>query len=135
MQLFEMFKKDKKTSLIDGNGFSVDCTLKPPGDSVGFSIKGFTTFTGITVEQSGYGSFGDTFELTINIDSLREKTNLIPTKTWGVPVYFPAIQKTGTFKIESAPIDRTLGMILLKCSASSSDGTGKTVDRNKTGGI
>ena len=109
--------------------------MTPPGEE-SFSLKGFTTFTGITIQESGFGAFGDTFELTIDADDVLKYTNSIPTKAWSVSVTFPQMNnKTGTFRIENVAIDRLLGMYFLKCSASTSQGSGQRTNRNSTGGI
>lgn len=133
--LHETLKNHKKSVLFGGNAFSVDCLLTPPGEE-SFSLKGFTTFTGITIQESGFGAFGDTFELTIDADDVLKYTNSIPTKAWSVSVTFPQMNnKTGTFRIENVAIDRLLGMYFLKCSASTSQGSGQRTNRNSTGGI
>lgn len=133
--LHNLLKVHKKTVFFGENGFSTKCILKPPGIKDGFEISGFVNFTGITIDESGFGNFGDTFELTINLDELKEKTEEIPVKNWMVDVYFPMIDKWKDFKIENAPLDRTLGMALLRCTASTGQGQGKRIDRTKTGGL
>ena len=134
--LHELFKIHKETVLVDGNGFAVDCVLKPINSNLSFDLKGFSSFIGVSFDESGMGYFGDSFELTINIDTVKKKTNLIPTRGWGIVVYFPQMNgKPVDFKIENVATDRTLGMYLIKCTASTSNGQGKTVTRRSSGGL
>lgn len=134
--LHELFKIHKETVLLSGNGFSVDCILKPTSSHAGFELKGFSSFIGVSFDDSGMGYFGDSFELTIDFNALKEKTDLIPTRGWGVVVYFPQMNGSPVdFKIENVATDRTLGMYLIKCSASTSTGEGKTVTRRNSGGL
>ena len=133
--LNSVLKIHKKTILQNG-GFSVNCTLKQNASHVGYSLKGFSTFIGATFDESGAGFFGDSFQLTIDLEDLREKTNLIPVQGWFVDVTFPQMNnQVVTFRVEHAPIDRTLGVILLECSASTSNGDSKRINRNNSGGI
>ena len=130
-----MFKTHKKAIFKNG-GFSVDCVLKQNASHEGYPLKGFSVFTGATFDESGAGYFGDVFQLTIDLEDLREKTNLIPVSGWLVDVIFPQFNNSlVTFTIDHAPIDRTLGVILLECSAIAGQGQGKRVNRNNSGGI
>jgi len=114
----------------------VDCLLKQNASHEGYPLKGFSTFTGATFDESGAGFFGDSFQMTIDLEDLREKTNLIPVEGWFVDVTFPQMNNaTVQFRVEHAPIDRTLGIIMLECSASTTQGNGKRVNRNNSGGI
>ena len=134
--LHELLKIHKETVLLSGNGFAVDCILKPTGSSEGFRLKGFSSFIGVTFDESGMGYFGDSFELTIDINALKSQTELIPTRLWSVVVKFPQMDGTPVdFKIENVATDRTLGMYLIKCTASTSNGQGKTVTRRTSGGL
>ena len=134
--LDEMLAIHKETVLLTGNGFSVDCVLKPAKNHQGFSLKGFSTFIGVSFDDSGMGCFADSFELTIDINALKNLTNLIPTRAWEVEVKFPQMDKTPVnFRIENVATDRTLGMYLIKCSASTVNSSGKTVTRKSSGGL
>lgn len=114
----------------------MDCVLKQNASHEGYSLKGFSTFIGATFDESGAGYFGDAFQLTIDLEDLREQTDLIPVKGWFVDVTFPQFNNARvSFCIENAPIDRTMGVILLECSALTSQGQGKRVNRNNSGGI
>ena len=134
--LHETLKIHKKSVLLAGNAFSMDFILKPNKATEGFTVRGFSAFTGMTVEESGFGGFGDTFELTVDIEDVLKYTNQVPTNGWSVTGTFPQMNnKPGTFKIENVAIDRTLGMYFLKCSATTFQGLGSRVDRSETGGI
>jgi len=135
--LHELLKIHKETVLLTGNGFAVDCVLKPTASSSeGFELKGLSNFIGVTFEENHFGSFGDSFELTIDINELRKHTDLIPTRSWIVIVKFPQMNETPvSFRIENVALDRTLGMCLIKCSASTSTGNPKSVQRQISGGM
>lgn len=114
----------------------MNCVLKPYTNHKGFELYGFSCFTGATFSKDGTAFFGDVFELTIDLNQLSKQTNQIPVRGWDVSVQFPQLNnKWLEFKIESAPIDRTIGTCLLRCSALSEDGSGKRVNRNNLGGI
>lgn len=126
----------KKTVLLAGNGFSVECMLKQNKSHEGYSLRGYSNFTGLTFDESGTGFFGDVFELTLDINDVKEKTDLPPVQGWLVTVKFPQMNNDEvTFVIENVAIDRTLGMYLLRCSAATSAGQGKKVYRKSPGGI
>ena len=134
--LHEIYQNHKTAVLLEGNGFAVDCLLKPYSSSEGYSLKGISHFTGVTFDENGNGYFGDAVDITLNIDSVKEYTELTPVHGWYIDVTFPQMQScTVEFCVESVAIDRTLGMYLLKCSAATGVGTGKKFDRNGTGGI
>ena len=134
--LHNLFKIHKETVLLSGNGFAVDCILKPTASDNGFKLKGLTNFIGMTFEDNHSGSFSDSFELTIDVNALSKQTNLIPIRGWSVVVEFPQMDGTPvTFKIENVATDRTLGMYLIKCSASTSTGNPKSVQRQSSGGM
>lgn len=134
--LHDLLKIHKETVLLDGNGFAVDCILKPTATSEGFQIKGFSSFIGVSFEDNHTGYFGDSFELTVNVETLKKLTDLIPTRAWSVSVNFPQMDGTPVnFKIENVALDRTLGMYLIKCSASTSTGNPKIVRRQSSGGM
>ncbi len=134
--LHELFKLHKETVLLDGNGFRVDCILKPTGTSKEIKMEGFSSFIGVSFQESNAGFFGDSFELTINVETLKKYTDLIPTKGWSVSVKFPQMDSTPVnFKVENVAVDRTLGMYLLKCSASTSTLNPKQVQRQISGGM
>lgn len=134
--LNSLLKLHKKTVLIGGNGFSVDCVLKQNASHDGYSLKGVSTFVGVTFDEGGKGYFGDSFEVTIDADDVRAATNLIPVEGWFIKVKFPQFNNDEVeFRVENVAIDRTLGMYLLKCSASTTEGKGKRVSRDNQGGI
>ena len=134
--LHDLLKIHKETVLLDGNGFAVDCILKPTATSEGFQIKGFSSFIGVSFEDNHTGYFGDSFEWTVNVETLKKLTDLIPTRAWSVSVNFPQMDGTPVnFKIENVALDRTLGMYLIKCSASTSTGNPKIVRRQSSGGM
>lgn len=134
--LHDMLKIHKKAFLIDGNGFSVDCLLKPYPSHEGYKLKGLPSFVGATFDDKGNGYFGDSFELLIDVNDLRKYTNQVPHKGWIAEITLPQYNNdTVSFCIEQAPIDRTLGMFMLKCSAATENEDGKRVDRNNAGGI
>lgn len=126
----------KKTVLFNEGGFNVKCRLKPSKTHEGFSLFGFSTFTGCTFTKDGEAVFGDIFELTLDLNAIREKTNETPVQGWYVVVTFPQINnKEIEFRIENAPIDRSIGTVLLKCSAVANTGSGTRTNRGNTGGI
>lgn len=134
--LDELLEVHKETVLIDGNGFAVDCVLKPTSTHSGFNLQGFSTFIGLSFNENGVGFFGDSFELTINVKSLKKLTDLIPTRAWSVGVKFPQMNgELVNFKIEDVATDRTLGTYLIKCSASATSGSGMIVKRQPSGGM
>lgn len=135
MSLHDIFKVHKKTVLFHEGGFQVDCTLKPNKESDTYNLSGFTNFTGATFTKDGEIIFGDTFELTINLDELSEYTERVPSQGWSVLVHFPQINKNVEFLIENAPIDRTLGTCLLRCSAVADKSSSKQVKRVDYGGL
>ena len=134
--LHDIFKNHKKTVLLAGNGLAVDCILKQDAAHEGYPLKGFSTFIGVTIDESGHGYFGDSFEITLDIEDVLEVTDLIPTEGWFIQVTFPHFKNDEVeFYIDHVAIDRTLGMYLLKCSASTSKGNGCKIDRQASGGI
>ena len=134
--LHDLLKVHKETVLIDGTGFAVNCSLKPTSSSDGFELKGLVSFIGVTFEDGHSGYFGDSFELTINAKTLKEQTDLIPTRAWSVAVELPQMNGNPvSFKIENVAHDRTLGIYLIKCSASTSTGNPKSVQRRSSGGM
>lgn len=134
--LHNFLKIHKKTVLLAGNGFSVDCVLKQNAAHEGYPLKGFSTFVGLTFDESGNGFFGDSFEITIDFEDVREVTTLIPVQGWYIKVIFPQMNNAEVeFYIENVATDRTLGLFLLKCSASTTKGNGRKVNRNGSGGI
>lgn len=134
--LHETLSIHKKTVLFNEGGFNVNCKLKPNKEHKGYSLTGFSTFTGCTFSKDGEAFFGDLFELTLDLNAIREHTDKTPVRGWFISVVFPQIgNKEIEFKIESAPIDRLIGTILLRCSAVDKDGNGKRINRNNTGGI
>lgn len=134
--LHKTLKIHRKTVLVSGNGFSVNCWLKPDLSQKEFHVRGFSTFIGLTFDENGSGFFGDSFELTVNLDDVFENTKLLPARNWGVLVELPQLnyQKV-LFAVEDAAIDRTIGIALLKCTATVKKGEGKRVDRTRSGGI
>lgn len=134
--LNSLLKLHKKTVLLTGNGFSVDCVLKPTSFHKGYELKGFSTFIGLTFEDNHVGAFGDSFELTIDVEALKEKTNEIPIRGWSVVVFFEQMNgEPVEFKIENVATDRTLGMYLIKCTATTATGNPKSVKRQSSGGM
>lgn len=134
--LNELLEVHKETVLIDGNGFAVDCILKPTSTHSGFKLQCFSTFIGLSFTENGVGFFGDSFELTINVKSLKKLTDLIPIRGWSVGVKFPQMNgELVNFKIEDVATDRTIGTYLIKCSASATSGNGMTVKRQPSGGM
>lgn len=134
--LHDLLEIHKETVLLTGNGFAVDCVLKPTPLSDGFELKGFSSFIGVSFEENHIGYFGDSFELTIDYKALKKQTDLIPTRAWSVSVKYPQMDGTPvSFKIENVALDRTLGMYLIKCSASTSTGNPKSVQRQSSGGM
>lgn len=118
MSLYDIFNIHKETVLFSEGGFNVKCILKPSANHKGYNLNGFSSFTGCTFSKDGEAFFGDTFELTINLQALQKYTEAIPTRGWLVAVQFPQLNyKWLDFTIENAPIDRTLGTVLLRCSA------------------
>lgn len=134
--LNDILRIHNETVFFAGNGFDVDCVLKPSPSHEGYKVTGYPNFVGLTFEEGGNGYFGDSFEVTINAAALLKYTKLIPVRGWLISL--PLVQMNNeivTFYIESVATDRTLGRHLLKCSASGENGTGKRVDRNTPGGI
>ena len=134
--LHKTLKIHRKTVLVSGNGFSVNCWLKPDLSQEEFHVRGFSTYIGLTFDENGSGFFGDSFELTVNLDDVFENTKLLPARNWGVLVELPQLnyQKV-LFAVEDVAIDRTIGIALLKCTATVKKGEGKRVDRTRSGGI
>lgn len=134
--LNNLLKLHKETVLLSGNGFSVDCILKPTASHKGYELKGFSTFVGVVFEDNHVGAFGDSFELTIDIEALKKKTNEIPIRGWNVVVFFEQMNgEPVEFKIENVATDRTLGMYLFKCSALTSTGNPHAAKRQSSGGM
>lgn len=134
--LHNLLKVHKKTVLFGEGGFNVNCTLKPTKNDTGYSLTGFSTFTGCTFTKDGEAVFGDLFEITLNLDDIREKTDKTPVQGWYISVVFPQINnKEIEFRIENAPIDRLIGTVLLRCSAVANYGGGTRINRGNTGGI
>lgn len=139
--LNSLLKLHNETVLVDGNGFAVDCILKENASHEGYPIKGFSTFVGVTFDESGVrntnnGYFGDSFQITLNLATVRKFTDKMPVEGWFIIVTFPQMNNAQVeFCVERAPIDRTNGRILLECSASTAQGEGKRVNRNDPGGI
>lgn len=118
MSLYDTFNIHKETVLFSEGGFNVKCILKPSSNHTGYKLNGFSTFTGCTFSKDGEAFFGDTFELTINLNALQKHTKAVPMRGWIVSVEFPQLNyKWCDFTIENAPLDRTLGTVLLRCSA------------------
>lgn len=136
MKLDPLLKKHKKTIFFGNQGVSLDCVIKPYPSHEGYPVKLFTSFTGLTLDENGFGSFADTFEGTINLDELFEHTREIPTRKWCLSVIVPQMNnETVSMCIESVAIDRTLGMCLLRCTAATTKGEGKRIERERSGGI
>jgi len=122
--LHDLLKLHKKTVFFNDK-IIVNCILKPPSSSDEYPVKGLTSFIGLTVTESGMGVFADSFEITFNIDEISEYTSKTPARGWGVSVELPQLNyKMYSFFIENAAVDRTLGMYLVKCSASSKNSGG-----------
>ncbi|MBQ9149861.1 hypothetical protein IJX73_02910 [bacterium] len=135
MSLHDIFKIHKETVLFSKGGFNVECVLKPNIADEGYKLNGFSTFIGCTFSKDGDAFFGDVFELTINLDELSKYTDKIPVNGWVAIVHFPQINKDIDFQIENAPIDRTMGTCLLRCSALSPQSEAKRINRYNNGGI
>lgn len=129
--IHDMLKIHKRSSLFSKRGTAVDCVLKSYPSHEGYGVSGLTSFIGLTIEESGYGCYADSFELTLNADEVFEYTNQVPARGWIVTVRLPQMNdKIVPFYIEEVATDRTLGMYLLKCSTSTTPGNGKRIDRN-----
>ena len=133
MSIHDLLKIHKKAIFSTG-GTAVECLLKPYATHEGFEVSAITNFVGLTIDESGFGCYADSFELTINFDDLIQKTNLIPTRAWVLDVKLPQMNNSlQTFYIESVAIDRTLGMYLIKCSNTTTAGKGKKIERSNGG--
>ena len=133
MSINDLFKIHKKV-MFSKHGTAVKTVLKPYPSHSGFEVEALTNFVGLTIDESGYGCFADSFDLTINFDDLREQTTLIPVRGWFLDVELPQLNnKVVSFYIEAVATDRTLGMYLIKCSSSTSEGKGKQNIRNNGG--
>ncbi|MBO4738026.1 MAG: hypothetical protein J5606_00530 [Bacteroidales bacterium] len=131
-----IYQKHKKDVLIAGNGFAVDCVLKPYATAEGYSLKGISHFTGVTFDEKGEGYFGDSFDITLDVNDVKKYTQQTPVRGWYIQVTFPQYNNDVVeFCIENVAIDRTLGMYLLRCSAKTDAGDGKRFNRNNAGGI
>lgn len=134
--LHETLSLHKETVLFGEGGFNVKCKLKPYQKHEGYSLTGFTTFTGCTFTKDGEAIFGDTFEITLDLNAIRKYTTERPVQGWYIVVQFPQLNnKEIEFRIENAPPDRLIGTILLKCSAVANTGNGTRINRGNTGGI
>ena len=91
--LHETLSLHKKTVLFGEGGFNVKCKLKPYKTHEGFSLTGFTTFTGCTFTKDGEAVFGDVFELTLDLNAIREHTTETPVQGWYIIVQFPQLNK------------------------------------------
>ncbi|HIS88928.1 TPA: hypothetical protein IAA87_05865 [Candidatus Avigastranaerophilus faecigallinarum] len=117
--IHQLLNHHKNTVFFEKGNASVDCKLRPPSYENEYPMKGFTSFIGLTITESGMGVFADSFELTVNIDDVLKYTSKLPAKGWGISVKLPQLQyKEYSFYVESAAIDRTIGICLLKCSRS-----------------
>lgn len=127
--IHDLIKIHKRSSLFSKRGVGVECVLKPYPSHEGYEVTGTTSFVGLTIDESGYGCFADSFELTLNADEVREKTNQIPARGWVIEVELPQMNnEIVPFCIEENAIDRTLGLYLLKCSTLTTRGNGKRTD-------
>lgn len=99
-------------------------------------MRGLSSFIGVTFDESGKGFCGDSFEFTIDVEDVKQYTDLTPERGWSIEIDLPQFNAQKVpFGIEEVAIDRTLGMYLLKCTATTTEGKGKRVDRNRSGGI
>ncbi len=111
MSLYEIFNIHKETVLFSEGGFNVNCTLKPTPEHAGYKLSGFSTFTGCTFSKDGEAFFGDTVE-------------------------FPQLNyRWLSFTVENAPVDRTLGTVLLRCSAVATQKDRRQKFTRQSGGI
>lgn len=134
MSINDLLKIHKKV-MFSPQGTSVKTVLKPYPSHEGYKLRALTNFVGLTIDESGYGCYADSFELTLNIDDLQTLTNSIPVRGWVLDVELPQLNnKVVQFYIEVVATDRTLGMYLIKCSSTTSEGKGKQNIR-KNGGI
>jgi len=132
-----LLKLHKSTAIFrQGGGSNVDVILKPNLSHPGYEVAGLANFTGFEFVDGGAGFFGDTFELTINADDLFKVTDLKPVEGWIANVKLAMMNdEQADYYITNVAIDRTLGMYLLKCSATAPEDKGCKVRRNNAGGI
>ena len=132
--IHHLLQHHKKTVFFN-DGVSVDCVLRMPSASDGYPLKGFTSFIGLTITESGTGVFADSFELTLNADDVFNYTEEIPARGWGISVALPQFNnEIFNFTIEDVAADRTLGMYLLKCSSNKKSSNQQQIFR-RNGGI
>lgn len=131
--LHQLLQHHKKTVFFNDK-VCVDCVLKMPSASGGYPLKGFTSFIGLTITESGTGVFADSFELTLNTDDVFYYTEELPARGWGISVALPQFNnEIFNFTIEDVATDRTLGMYLIKCSSNKKNSSQQLIRRN--GGI
>ena len=135
--LNDLLRHHKKTVFFSKKGGnSVAVILKPKINDEGYPLRGYTNFTGFNFVDGDNGYFGDSFELTINADDLFTKTDKKPAEGWFANVELPQMNNEKVdFYISNVAMDRTLGMYLLRCTASTTEGKGCKVNRNAAGGI
>ncbi len=127
MSIHNLLKIHKKT-IFSTNKTAVDCWLKPFPSHAGFKVPAITNFVGLTIDESGYGCYADSFELTINFDDVQAETEQIPVKGWVLDVTLPQMNNAVIpFYIEEVATDRSLGMFLIKCSGQTTTGKGKRI--------
>jgi len=133
MSIHDLLKIHKKT-MFSQNKTAVECILKQYPSHAGFNISGLTNFVGLTIDESGFGCYADSFELTLNVDEVLEHTSLVPVRGWVLSVKLPQMNnQIVPFYIEEVATDRTLGMYLIKCSTTTTSGNGKIIDKNNGG--
>ena len=127
----------KKTVFFGKNaGNSVNVLLKTNPSDAGFDLTGYTNFVGLDFTDGDKGYFGDSFELTINVDDLAEKTDKKPVEGWIANVELPQMNNERVdFYVKNVAYDRTLGFYLLKCTAATNEGKGCKINRDNAGGI
>lgn len=135
--LNELLQLHKETVFFaEKGGSSVGVILKPTPSHEGYPLQGYTNFIGLDFVDGDKGFFGDSFELTINAADLYKKTTLKPVEGWLLSIKLPMMNdEVVDFYVQNVATDRTLGMYLLKCTATTSKDKGCKSDRNNAGGI
>lgn len=116
MYLNELLMKHKKSYLVDGNGFSYCGTLKNFAGKE-FPVNYLCSFIGINFDENGVGFFGNSLELTCNLDTVLENFKEIIKIGWTGTVTLPQYGgKTAHFKVANIATDRTVGLCFVRAT-------------------
>ena len=128
MDGFDMLQVHKRV-IIDSNPFAVPCVIfnedstksqgngailpeTDPMDNPDDKLACIAPYIGVDIStETGMGVFCDRCEIAINADSV--KIGEI-SEGWRINVFFKAINKWHSFKVEHCAYDRSMGTYLIK---------------------